>query len=148
MRISHVAILVLANCLSLSAHAEPLDISDLTLRDIIVEVPGYSLEIEATYGAKRVGGVPSLTEGEVQVAGAAYENYLAVVGDNPGGIVIPGSFSDVTLTIDTASLEVTTEPITGFVDIFVGPNAGLTRSLGTATTAGFQTVPIFLNIVF
>ncbi len=145
-RLSPRAILVAIALLACSApHAAwgaPLDVSDLTSRSIVVEVPGTSLVIPSSYGPRMVGGMPSATEGELVISAADYESYLVEVGDSPGGVPIPGSFSDVTLVIDSATLAVTGDPITGQVDIMIGPPADLVRTLGTGLTAGFQDVQI------
>ena len=145
-RLSPRAVLVAVALLACSApHAAwgaPLDVSDLTSRSIVVEVPGTSLVIPSSYGPRMVGGMPSATEGELVISAGDYESYLAEAGDSPGGVPIPGSFSDVTLVIDIATLAVTGDPITGQVDIMIGPPADLVRTLGTGLTAGFQDVQI------
>lgn len=144
MRRALVTAVVLIVCWApLVARAEPLDVANLAERSILIEVPGAALQIPGSYGPKLVGGIPSLTEGEVEIAAADYESYLAEVGDSPGGVPVPGSFSDVILVVDVPSLSVTADPVTGQVDLMVGPLADLVRTLGTARTAGFQTVQIF-----
>jgi hypothetical protein len=107
-----------------------------------VEVPGTSLVISSRYAANMVGGVPSTTEGELVISAADYESYLAEVMDSPGGARVGGSFSDVTLSIEIATGSVTADPITGQVDVMVGPFADLLRTLGTDLTAGSQVVQI------
>ncbi len=119
-----------------SASAQPLDISNLAVRPILIEAPGFAVQLSGTYGP----GGPS--QGEVQISGAEYERYLEEVGDSPGGVPVPGSFSDVVLTFELSSLSVAAAPIEGQVDIMVGPLAHLVRTLGTERTAGFQVVEI------
>ena len=132
----------------LVAWAAPLDVSDLTPRGVVVEVPGTSLTISSSYAAKMEGGMPSTSEGELVISAADYETYLVEIVDYPGGgAPVPGSFSDVTLVIDIASGSVTAGPITGMVDIMIGPFADLVRTLGTELTAGFQDVEIFPGFV-
>ncbi len=143
-----LAVFLVACWAPLSARAEPLEVSDLTVRGILVEVPGTSLQIPGSYGPKLVGGVPSQTEGEVRITGEGYESYLEEVGDSPGGVPVPGSFSDVILVVDVASLAVTADPIEGRVDIMIGPLADLVRTLGTARTAGFQVVEVAPGVSF
>jgi hypothetical protein len=135
-------VVALMCCAPLLARAAPVDVSDLTTRSILVEAPGEAFSIATTYGAKDDGGMPSTTEGELVIAGADYEAYLAAVGDQPGGTVVASSFSDVTIVVDLASLAVDADPITGMVDIGIGPLADLVRTLGTGRTSGFQTVQI------
>ncbi len=138
-----VAVALLACSAPRVTWGAPLDVSDLTSRSILVEVPGTSLVIPSSYGPRMVGGVPSATEGEFVISGVDYESYLAEVGDFPGGgVPVPGSFSNVTLVIEIATFAVTVDPITGQVDIMIGPLADLVRTLGTGLTAGFQTVQI------
>ncbi len=119
-----------------SARAQPLDTSNLAVRPILIEAPGFAVQLSGTYGP----GGPS--QGEVQISGAEYERYLDEVGDSPGGVPVPGSFSDVVLTFDLSSLSVAAAPIEGQVDIMVGPLADLVRTLGTERTAGYQVVQI------
>ncbi len=142
------AVVLVACWAPLVARAEPLDVADLAARSILIEVPGTALQIPGNYGPKLVGGIPSLTEGEVEIAAGDYESYLAEVGDSPGGVPVPGSFSDVILVVDVPSLSVTADPITGQVDISVGPLADRVRTLGTARTAGSQVVQVAPGVFF
>jgi len=124
------------------AGAEPLDISNLAPRSIRIEAPGSALQLSASYGP---GGA---SQGQVQISGEEYERYLDEVGDSPGGIPVPGSFSDVVLSFDLSSLSVTAAPIEGRVDIAVGPLADLVRTLGTDRTAGSQVVQVAPGVFF
>lgn len=140
-RIASSGLLVAA--LPVVAWGRPLDVADLAPRPVRVEVPGTDFALPASYGPNQVGGVPSTTEGRLVVSGTDYESYLAGPGTSPGGDPVAGSFSDAVLLVDLATGTVDAGPITGQVDIMIGPYADLTRTLGTDRIAGYQSVEIF-----
>lgn len=140
------SVLALAATIALlpwASRAVPLDVSDPTLRTVLVEFEissapdtvgaTFSAPLPATYAA-------SGNTGTLSMPGATYESVVDLL-DYFGFPLIPSTSDDFELSIDLTTLAATAQPMTFQVDIDVQgvpQQTGIvTRSLGTDATAGF-----------
>lgn len=129
---------IVVSLLASDALSQPLDVSDPTPRPIHVAFedsvdPGvvgasFGPELAAFYSEQAGIGTISIPVSSHEAARSG------------GSTAVPGSFTPVVIEVDLGSLEATSQPASGAVELFPGTGFSFTQhALGTTTVAGYVT---------